>query len=442
MVKTAQNLSPLRQWVLKSKFFVKTSEPKEVKALATHFLLDGGIWKIPKENYLEFLKNLATDLHAGEKHYISENRGDIFRFICDLDFYEETIISPKQVGHVVKVIQDIVEEYYGEQRVIVCGADSKTVKINETEFIKSGFHLVFPKVWITTDNAKKLRTLFIEKLIETFSERESHNKWEDVVDLAVYTDNGLRMVGCRKIGACKVCKNKKEVRDTCVACEGVGKKDENRVYKAVSVYPENNEYLKSIQNDYYILLLDTSIYNYTSQLETALLQEIPVKLEIGKKKTKSKSVPNGNELETKIENFIHKNFKEHYSKSTVTKVTLNKEDNMYYVCLSESDNYCMNVNRHHTSSGIYFQIKQTGISQRCYCKKTTTDGRLHGSCTTYCSKEIPLSKPFQKALFGTINGTTKSNKTIVNVNVSRSTTKAGYISNCKNILSRLAYELF
>jgi hypothetical protein len=72
--------------------------------------------------------------------------------------------------------------------------------------IKSGFHLVWPEIWITVENAKKLRILFIEKITDVFGERESFNTWEDVIDLAVYEDNGLRMVGCRKMSICKCCK--------------------------------------------------------------------------------------------------------------------------------------------------------------------------------------------------------------------------------------------
>ena len=200
-------LNPLKKWVLTNKYFIKISDTKEKKAEATHFLLDGGIWKIPLGEYQSFLQLLAKDLNAGEKHYISENKTPIFKFICDLDFYDETVIG--NIQSIVKVIQEIVNSYFGEKNIIICGADSKKVVVNEIELVKSGFHLVFPKLWLTVESAKKLRMLFIEKLIETFNERESYNKWEDVVDLSVYEDNGLRMVGCRKIGICKGCKNKK-----------------------------------------------------------------------------------------------------------------------------------------------------------------------------------------------------------------------------------------
>jgi hypothetical protein len=271
--------------------------------------------------------------------------------------------------------------------------------------------LVFPKLWVTTDTAKKLRILFIEKLIEKFNERESFNKWEDVVDLSVYEDNGLRMVGCRKIGICKNCKNKKEIRDTCEVCDGVGKKDENRVYKPVSVLPNENDYLNTIKNDYYVMLLETSIYNYSSFEETKLNKEINVELKSSSKKSKKgKSISEKNEQFSKIENFIKRNFKENYSKCSVKKVTQN--ENSFYVEID--DNYCMNVGRNHSSSNIYFQIRESGICQRCYCKKDSTDGRLHGKCKEYSSKEIPLSKTLKVLLFG---NDFKKSKSIVTFNV-------------------------
>ena len=82
-------LNPLKKWVLTNKYFIKISDTKEKKAEATHFLLDGGIWKIPLGEYQSFLQLLAKDLNAGEKHYISENKTPIFKFICIIFMYYE-----------------------------------------------------------------------------------------------------------------------------------------------------------------------------------------------------------------------------------------------------------------------------------------------------------------------------------------------------------------
>jgi hypothetical protein len=399
-------LPPLKKWIISNKYFLKTTDPKEKKVGATHFLLDGGIWKVPAAEYQTFLRILSTDLQNNEKYYISENRTPIFRFICDLDFFETSVIHIAQIEKVVTVIQEIIYQYFGEKTVIICGTEPKTVIKNETAYIKSGFHLVWPKIWISVENAIKIRNVFIETLINTFNERDPVNTWSDVVDLAVYEDNGLRMVGCRKIANCKSCKNKKEFRESCISCDSVGKIDEGRVYSPKSVIPENTEYLKTIQHDLFVQLLETSIYNYSDLPQTELIKVLPENTPKGKK-TKA-VVEKKDETTTKLENFIRRQFKDSYSKLRIKKLT-KTSDNKYFV--EPDDNFCMNVNRNHTSSGIYFQVTQTGgICQRCYCKKDTTDGRLYGPCNVYASKEVSLNKTLQTLLFGNVSVVVKNLK--------------------------------
>jgi hypothetical protein len=454
-----QELNPLKKWVLTNKYFIKTSEAREKKLTATHFLLDGGIWSIPKEHYPDFLNLLAIDLQNGEKHYICENRTSIFKFICDIDLFEDTVVTLEQINLIVGVLQEIVCEYYGNVKVVICGADSKTITktVNEKEvmMIKSGFHLVWPDIWISTENAKKLRILFIKRLTSRFGERGADNSWEDVVDLAVYEDNGLRMVGCRKMAICKSCKNKREFRDTCATCEGTGKKDENRVYSPKSVLGEcEKTYFLSIQN-YSVMLYETSIYNYRDLPETQLIQELVVDTELAKKKKANKI--NQDELTIKVENFIKRNYKATHSRVKILKLT--KNESLYYA--EPDDNFCINVNRNHSSSGIYFQITPTGISQRCYCKKETLEGRNHGMCKHFGTPEIPLTKVLQTLLFGTVARNSK-NKKIVNMNITRSSSNASLdlsvtslqnykesisvdkeicLMNCRNILSQIENEI-
>jgi hypothetical protein len=446
------DLSPLRKWVITNKYFVRINDPKEKKVGSTHFLLDGGIWKIPKNEYSEFLRILSIDLQNNEKHYISENKTPVFKFISDLDFYQESEID---IEGVVRIIQSVIDEYFIDKSVIICTADSKKVSINEIEYTKYGFHLVWPDIWITTESAKKLRILFIEKLTEAFGERPAINSWADVVDLSVYEDNGLRMIGCRKMGFCKNCKNKKESRETCGVCGGVGKVDEGRVYKPVNIFPKNDKYLSQIVNNYLIQVCQTSIYNYQDLPETEFAKELNVVLE-NVKKNKKKVSDDRDETMVKVENFIRKNFKEHYSKIKIKKFTKDSTDRYF---AEPDDNFCMNVNRNHSSSSIYFQITPNGICQRCFCKKDSTEGRLHGSCTKFCSPEVVLSKILKNVLFGPTE-TTKKGKKINTFNVSRNSSTASLdlglsptghktifsnkeicLENCKNILFQLEKEL-
>ena len=441
-------LSSLRKWVITNKYFIKTSDPKEKKVGSTHFLLDGGIWKIPQTEYLEFLKILSVDLQNNEKHYISENKTPIFKFICDLDIYESS--EEFDIIPIVEVIQNIIEEYFETKTVIICGSDTK--KVNE--FTKHGYHLVWPKIWINVEIAKSLRLLFIEKLIKIFGERHASNTWSEVVDLAVYEDNGLRMIGCRKMGICKECKNKKDIKIECQVCNGTGKIDEGRVYSPKLVLPVDNNFLKTIKNDYYNQLVETSIYNYSDFPLTELTKELPILAKVVKKSKKqpsSCSEPN-DEVSIKIENFIKKHFKDTHKTIKIKKI--NKENDKYYI--EPDDNFCINVNRNHTSSGIYFQITPEGICQRCYCKKDTTEGRLYGPCKMFSSKTVALNKTIKTLLFG-ITPVVKKGKKINSYNLSRNSSTATLdlcvgnkniysvkqicLENCKNLLFQLEKEL-
>jgi hypothetical protein len=450
------NLNPLKKWIITNKYYIKSTETKDKKVGATHFLLDGGIWKVPKGEYLEFLRLLSVDLQNNEKHYICENRTEVFKFMCDLDFFDTEQNVPNIV-EVVGIMNSVLETYLGEQKAIICSSDTKQVVLNETSYTKYGFHVVYPKIWITIKNAKTLRLLFIQKLTEHYGERESHNPWTDVVDLAVYEDNGLRMVGCRKMGICKMCKNKKDLRENCEKCQSVGKIDENRVYKPIYCLNANEEYEKSIK-DYYVMLLETSIYNYNDFPETPYLQELPeITVEKQKKKKISVATTKEDELSLKIENFIKKNFKQTHSKIKIKKLT--KSENCYYV--EPDDNFCINVNRNHNSSGIYFQVKTSGVSQRCYCKKDTLDGRSSGVCRDFASTEVPLSRPLIKILFGDVPAE-KKKKNIVNMKITKNQSQASLdlsvskfdsykenthtdrnvcLRNCKVILEQIENEL-
>jgi len=459
--KNNTQLSPLRKWILSNRYYIKSSDQKEDKTNPTHYLLDGGIWKVPLSDYSTFISLLAKDLQNGEKYYISENRTEVFRFVCDLDFYDSKEISIEELELIINKINSVVCEYYEPRisQLIICGTESKEVVVNENKLIKTGFHLVWPKIWINTVTAKKLRILFIKLLISSFGERESYNTWDDVVDLAVYEDNGLRMIGSRKMGICKCCKNKAALKKDCTDCESTGKKDEGRVYKPVKVMSGNKDfdtefYFKSIKNDLYVMLLETCIINYYKHDQTPLknsdfLDSLSIE-NTKKKKTKQiggTSCTGGTgsndttEQIKKLETFIKKQFREHYSGIKIKKLV--KADNYRYF-IEPEDNFCMNVNRNHTSSGIYFNVTPHGISQRCMCKKHTTSGRLNGPCSTYSSKEIPLTKVLSKELFGKIS----SDKKIVNFNFAVNNNhkllfndKEKYLDVCKVILNQLQNQL-
>jgi hypothetical protein len=250
---------------------------------------------------------------------------------------------------------------------------------------------------------------------------------------------------------CKSCKNKREFRDTCLTCESTGKLDENRVYTPKAVLGNcEKTYFSSIGN-YSVMLYELSIYNYNDNPETPVLKEIPVVEQKRKKKEVCQD-----QLVLKVEAFIKKNYKETHGKIKVVKFT--KQQECFYA--EPDDNFCINVDRNHTSSGVYFYITSSGISQKCYCKRETLDGRSYGMCKNFASTVIPLPKTLQTLLFGTV-AVNKRKKKIVNVNITKNASSSSLdlsvsslqnyresismdkeicLMNCKNILSQIENE--
>ena len=71
---------------------------------------------------------MAVDLQNGEKHYICENRTEVFKFICDIDIFDDIIISIDSIKIITLKLQEIINIYFGDFKVIICGSDSKTIK--------------------------------------------------------------------------------------------------------------------------------------------------------------------------------------------------------------------------------------------------------------------------------------------------------------------------
>jgi hypothetical protein len=200
------------------------------------------------------------------------------------------------------------------------------------------------------------------------------------------------------------------------------------------------------------MLYELSIYNYLDKPATPLLKEP----EVVEPKRKKKEVCQ-DEMVLKVESFIKRNYKQTHGKIKVVKFT--KTQDCFYA--EPDDNFCINVDRNHTSSGVYFHITPTGISQKCYCKRETLDGRSYGMCKHFASPEIPLTKVLKTLLFGTTSRNRK-NKKIVNVNITKNPSNASLdlsvsslqnykesitmdkeicLMNCKNILSQIENDM-
>jgi hypothetical protein len=80
----------------------------------------------------------------------------------------------------------------------------------------------------------------------------------------------------------------------------------------------------------------------------------------------------------------------------------------YYVVRTagRGSNFCLNLNADHKSNTIYFYVTVKGISQKCWCRCQTTEGRRHGLCKEWQSAATPLTLRHKQCLFPGSSSTT------------------------------------
>ena len=416
------DLPELRKWCILNKFFTRTKD-------YTHLLLDNGKLKIPKNKTEMFLEKYADDIASNAKHYICEIKTPIFRLFSDLDFFEVEELSDEDLRCYIKAIQKVVGDFFQsdqDKHVIVCTTDSKQVTVDKQNYIKTGVHLIWPNLYVSKPTALLLRQCIIQFLHQKFNSRPSYNSWSDVVDLSVFDQNGLRMIGSRKMSNCDICKNsKRKMCDNpkCLPLYNKARKvDEGRAYKPTLVIDSQGENqtdeLKKLQGNWLRTVLQTTIRVEQEIDETP--HSPPIWFQFTeetqkKRRTKKKKVVPGKEdlvgiqelrvkqriadtdlRFTKLKTFAKRQLPDCYKKTNITDLFLCLDG--FYVAQTDS-RFCMNVGREHNSNHIYFCINKNFIYQKCFCRCESTEGRSFGICKNYRSDGRKLSNSLRCLLF-------------------------------------------
>lgn len=434
--KSKQKKSPLDEWLIKRNF-------KTTSRQYTHLMLNGGKINIPEEHAITFLQRYAEDIKNGEKHFICELKTEKFKFFSDLDFLEietddnKNGIPDNVIIDYISTIQTVIHEFYKDYInpvdlfVMVCCAKAKKKVFQGQNYIKTGVHLIWPKVFTTKQTALLLRYAIVKAMELAYDPRPSFNSWAEVVDTSVYNANGLRMIGSKKIEACKVCKGTTEKlcgKKNCILFNKTRKLYENRAYSIKYVINSDEDQEKCFLNptklQFYLdstfeCIRDASIrLNYTvpesafntpiwvqyknkpnARLRSKKLQKLPSKEDIeGLKSIGQKELlGDTSKAKGKITRFLKNNLPSEY-KGMVIKDIYKLKVTGYY-CVRTDSHYCMNLKGEHNSNTIWFLITPQGVSQRCFCRCDTTERRYFGYCKDFKSKPMKLSIPLKNELF-------------------------------------------
>lgn len=338
----------------------------------THLFLDGGKARVPDDMGATFLNAYANNIVRGDLPSIAEQRTPIFKMFMDLDIK----VAPDDDACATKTRDTVM--FVCQQASLFFKEDDACVTVLTTPhkpgegFVKAGVHLVWTNVYVTSSTAVAFRTMLIEKLDTKFG-MIFLNKWDGIVDVCVYKSNGLRMAWSLKGSEPRAYVPHAYVKEDCWTDIGEVKganatrewvhKTSIRTYGAVATCLRDGIIVPSSggTEDSGIEATSKSLMEYGSvlpDLDSALPPQ--------------------------------------YTGQRFTGVL--KMEHCFI--LRSSARYCANLGRAHYSNNVYFVLTRTGISQRCYCRCETTEGRKFGTCKEYVGETFPVSAKAIESFFG------------------------------------------
>ena len=200
----------------------------------THGIMSGrpaGGLIIPPSKEKEFLKLYAQEVNQSVFYFI-ERRTPFFKFNVDFDIKRKTIISDEALISLTSDLINSIKRFY-PKHVPISRFD--TIVCKSTKLGKTGMHVIFPNLIVNTNQAIDIRNYYVSFLVAKFGDMVGiQNSWEDVVDISIYKQNGLRMVGSYKSDPCPNtnCPITKKIKNKnrCDVCKNQGKVHNQRRY--------------------------------------------------------------------------------------------------------------------------------------------------------------------------------------------------------------------
>ena len=406
-----------------------------------------------------FLRLYSYAYLQGFRMHWVEQRTTVFRLFMDLDFKQPEGIPAASIERVVYVVARTVKTFFPTTANcrLVCAATMYKVEqctgcscscTTETRGAcllchgsgctgrrpdsmpcdkckgsfpvkrKTGIHLLWPDLYVTSESVWDMRESVIADLARTFGQRGGPmNPWRDVVDLAVYKAcTGLRMMGSRKTDSCPMCKGKRGP-SPCGKCGNRGKVDAGRPYAPLFATDSDGRRDKDREDEYrgnyYKLLIDTKIrYKGPATAGFALPPGAPTFAtsnqtkphtldKSGHEKTTvaARQLPPESPEHEAVQSFFRETTS-HYSGVVVESLKRSKDKELLVHVTGTNCRYCQNIGRSHKSNRIYFIITTRGVVQRCHDPTDVLDGEMkYGLCRDYASTAVPLPPSVSGVLF-------------------------------------------
>lgn len=443
----------------------------------THVALNNGSFCVPPDREREFLAAMAAWLSGGNYLWLCERLTPAaFRFFVDLDLVGPAPLAATHLEAVAVVAQRALRRCFGAREgvgrpllpsespataeeaarvagevdargllsCVLCASAAKQLAAADGgasagggALWKSGAHLTFTHVFLDAAQALAARAAIVRELQGAFGPRlPPSNSWADAVDEAVYANNGLRMVGNRKIERCPVCHGASAARPPpvgskrgrggssgraagegvgedgpplapfCECCGGKGKVDGGRPYWPLLVLDGDGgrwlEVEAALRANTFRVLWDTRVRQPEMAAPPALGFQSPSAEEdaassgVGEATTRASGRPPplgestaartrwrgaavDRERAAALLEAVRLWPRHVYHHLELVDATVSDAGLTYHVRVEgHGSRYCHRVGREHKSNHVYFVVTAAGVHQRCFdpaCKGFKSDAQ-------------------------------------------------------------------
>jgi Herpesviridae UL52/UL70 DNA primase len=367
MATTLKDVLQANGWWLKRGVGQSTRKP-------THLLLDGGRAHVPDESDGQFLNEYVLVLarNPGDPPAVVELRTPVFRMFMDVDakLRHGSTCDFRALWEVI--FRESARFFAEVPRLVICTAPVKT----DGEIDKHGAHLIWPEVWVKDSVAMAFRDALIPALREVFGDDVFANAWEDIVDACVYKANGLRMPWSVKGRG----EGRPYVPTLVVTADG-----------ATEVPPVTG-----------VTALRTWVHDLSIRGHGKTPSALQEHVVVPASPPRGASRGGGGGTTQPLEEYEHilplvdAALPPEFKPQRFTGLFRTPNS----VMLRSTSHYCRNLGRAHKSNTVFFVVSRQGVSQKCFCRCETTEGRQYGLCGNFESESFPLPAEAIEALLG------------------------------------------
>jgi hypothetical protein len=346
----------------------------------SHVLMDGGCLSIPCDKILEFYDVYCDAVNAGEKVFVVEQKTQpAYNFFADLDYKAEEALTVEEIEAVCRVICAKVGNLGGGD-CVVSVAEPKPAGEG---LVKTGVHLNWPGFVVDQASACALR----EHILIALHTAKPGVNWGAVVDNSVYGDprTGAKGSGFRMPWSHKKAKG---------VVEGPYLPVFRWTRKPLST-------MLRLPPEVTPALLSEVAVRVTEGADVAVkVVHPPSALSVAKtkeggfSKSETKDEVHDDAMSAHLETFIRTTM-EGQASARVTKIF--KHKNQFLV--STTSKYCENLAREHGSNHVWFYVSGDLITQKCFCRCETLEGRADGFCKDFTGKRYALTGEIKRMLY-------------------------------------------